>query len=150
MIRWILYGLILAVVLTVPLERTDVAKLQPVQTVCVYCDESGFVVKTDTGDEGRGETIQTALKDLQETTPAVVYLDTADFVLFAKNAESAIEDMRGVLKGSVEVYTFEGDPDLKDASKYLEIHGNGPVLKSVNKGAKLPFLECKNGRMKLS
>jgi hypothetical protein len=40
--------------------------------------------------------------------------------------------------------------DLKEVSKYLEIHGDGPVLKTIKNGVKLPVLVCKNGRLKLS
>ena len=150
MIRWMLYVAILIALLLVPLKQADVAKLQPVQTVCVYYNEIDYVIKTDTGAEGRGVGIIEALADLVETTPAVVYLDTADFVLLSPNAQVAIEQLRGVLKDSVELYFYEGEPDLKEVSKYLEIHGKGTVLKMWKNGVKVPVLECQNSRIIVS
>ena len=150
MIRWILYCTILVAVLLVPLERADVAKLQPVQTVCIYYNESDYIIETDTGASGKGTNIKKALFDLIETTPAVVYLDTADFLLLPYGAESAVEYLRGVLKDSVELYYYEGDPNLKLVSKYLEIHRSGQVLKTWGNGVKLPVLKCQNSLMKLS
>lgn len=150
MIRWMLYVAILIALFLIPLKQADVAKLQPVQTVCVYYNETDYVIKTDTGAEGRGVGIIEALADLVETTPAVVYLDTADFVLLSPNAQVAIEQLRGVLKDSVELYFYEGEPDLKEVSKYLEIHGKGTVLKMWKNGVKVPVLECQNSRIKVS
>lgn len=150
MIRWILYCAIFVAVLLVPLERADVAKLQPVQTVCIYYNESDYIIETDTGALGKGTSIEEALVDLIETTPAVVYLDTADFLLLLPGTESAVEHLRGVLKDSVELYYYEGDPDLKIVSKYLEIHRGNQVLKTWKNGVKIPVLKCQDSLIKLS
>lgn len=133
----------------VPLERTDVGKLRPVQTVAIYRDGKSYVIATDTGDKGKGKTVAEALTDLKSTTPAVIYLDTAQYLLAGKNAEAAVNELRQHFKKSVELYSFRGDADLTVVSKYLSVHGNGPQLKEWNEGDKLPVLACSGEQIKL-
>ena len=147
--RILIYIGILAAVLLVPLERTDVGKLRPVQTVSVYRDGASYVIATDTGDKGKGETVLEALNDLKQTTPAVIYLDTAQFLLTGKNAEDAVVDLRRYFSKSVELYSFRGEPDLELVSKYLAVHGNGPRLKQWDPGEKLPVLACSGEQIRL-
>lgn len=147
--RILIYIVILAAVLAVRLERTDVGKLRPVQTVSVYRDGASYVIATDTGDKGKGKTVADALKDLKQTAPAVIYLDTAQFLLTGKNADDAVENLRPYFSKSVELYSFRGEADLELASKYLAVHGNGPQLKRWNPGEKLPVLVCSGDQIKL-
>ena len=77
--RYLLYGLILAATLVMPVKRTDVGKLQPIQTVAVYLTDRGCSVQTDTGDIGVGETVAIAIENLERTTAGGAYLDTAEF-----------------------------------------------------------------------
>lgn len=145
--RRLLYGLILATVLVIPVKRTDVGKLQPIQTVALYVADGVYTVQTDTGDMGVGETVALAVENLERTTAGVAYLDTAEFLLISEGEVIAAEEMRITLKDSVELYWVQGQPDLEDASRFLSIHGNGPTYKSWENGSKLPILVCKNDRM---
>lgn len=145
--RYLLYGLILAAVLVIPVKRTDVGKLQPIQTVAVYVADSGYTVQTDTGDMGVGETVALAIGNLEQTTAGVAYLDTAEFLLVSEGEEAVVEELKATLKNSVELYWVQGQPDLKAASRFLSVHGNGPTYKSWENGVKLPLLACKNDRM---
>lgn len=147
--RIILYILILIIVLLVPVERTDVGKLRPVQSVAVFGEDDAVVIETDTGDRGRGEDAQAALDDLKHTTPAVIYLDTAEYLLLTEEMEGAVEHLRAHLKDTVELYHYVGEPKLEDVTKYLEIHGNAPFLKSWSEGQKLPVLDCREERIKI-
>ena len=140
--RILIYIGILVAVLLVPLERTDVGKLRPVQTVAVYLNEDLYTIATDTGDKGSGKTVADALNNLKLTTSAVIYLDTAQFLLAGKNTDEAIERLRPYFHKSVEVYSFRGEADLELMSKYLSVHGNGPKLKHWKIGEKLPVLVC--------
>ena len=147
--RIFLYILILAAVLLIPLERTDVGDLQPVQTVAVFRDEDGYLIQTDTGDEGRGVDPVQALQNLEETTPGVVYLDTAQYLLVSESATVSIEDLRQYLRKSVQLYHVVGTPELETASKYLSVHGDGPELKYWSEDVPLPILDCRDDRIKL-
>lgn len=147
--RVILYVLILIAVLLVPVERTDVGKLRPVQSVAVFGRDGEVVIETDTGDRGSGENALAALDDLKRTTPAVIYLDTAEYLLVGEGMEGAVEHLRAHLKGTVELYHYVGEPKLEDVTKYLEIHGSAPTLKQWRKGQKLPVLDCREKRIKI-
>ena len=141
--RSLLYLLILAAVLVVPIARTDVGDLRPVQTVAIYRSGQDYIIQTDTGDAGRGETAIAALENLKQTTPAVIYLDTAQFLLVAGDTSESLKQLRTHLKGSVKLCSFIGEPDLELVSKYLKIHGKGPFLKQWEQGAQLPVLDCR-------
>lgn len=145
--RYLVYGLILAATLVIPVKRTDVGKLQPIQTVAVYVTDNGYTVQTDTGDVGVGETVALAIENLERTTAGVAYLDTAEFLLVSEDEVSVVEEMKSILKPSVQLYWVEGQPDLKSASQFLSVHGKGPTFKSWEKGVKLPLLVYKNERM---
>lgn len=145
--RYLLYGVILAATLVMPVKRTDVGKLQPIQTVAVYVTDKGYTMKTDTGDVGVGETVALAIENLEQTTVGVAYLDTAEYLLISEGEETVPEELKAAFKDSVELYWVQGEPDLKSASQFLSVHGKGPTFKSWEKGVKLPLLVCKNDRM---
>lgn len=147
--RCVFYLLILAVVFVIPVERTDVGKLQPVQTVAVSYNGGRYVIATDTGGKGEGINLPAALEDLANTTPAILYLDTAEFLLVSENAVEAVEELRQYLKNRVEIYYFSGNPNLEDVSKYLSVHGTGTKLKDWKIGDKLPVLNVRNDRIEI-
>ena len=144
--RILIYVLILLTVLVLPTKGMDVSKLQPVQTIAVSCDGEKWVIRTDTDDVGVGTSVEDAFENLMETTPAVIYLDTADYLLLQDNAVTAIDVLRSRLKDSVVLYLYRGDPDLKAVSKYLSVHGEKTKLKHWNRTVKLPILDCTTER----
>ena len=146
--RCILYVMIMAAVLSVPLKRTDVADLRPVQTVALYQTASGYRIETDTLDTGVGETVLQAFLDLLATTPGVIYLDTADYLVIAKGAEAAACEMRAYLKSGVRVCGSIGTVDLKEASRFLAVQGKLPYFRDWDTGQSLPILDCRTERIK--
>ena len=127
--RKILYVVILSALFFAPLERMDVAKLLPIQAVAVYMEDGAVILETDTENKGRGDNVENALENLKEITPAVVYLDTAEFLLVSENAVSYLNELRDFLKPSVKVCVCEAVGQVKDAAKYLDVHGNLPKLR---------------------
>ena len=95
--RKILYVAILAALFFAPLERADVAKLLPIQAVAVYADNGQVVLETDAKAQGRGDSAEQALENMKATTSAVVYLDTAEYLLVSEDAAPFAEALRGVL-----------------------------------------------------
>lgn len=144
--RLIFYILITALVLWLPVQGSDVGKLRPVQLVAIWREEKQVVIATDTGDRGEGASAEAALQQLHETTPATVYLDTAEFLLIS---EAALDDARylaGFLKEDVQVYQNEGVKDLKAAAEYLSVHSKGTELRAWKQGASLPVIREEEGR----
>lgn len=143
--RSFLYMLILAVVLVLPTQSTDVGKLRPVQTIAVYKIGADYVIETDTEDVGRGENVPAAIQDLKETTPATIYLDTAQYLIVSE--ESLAEELRPHLKKGVHVCAFVGDPPMDKVSKFLSAHGINLTLGDWKLGERLPMLDCTKERL---
>ena len=146
--RCLIYILIMIAVLSVPLERTDVADLHPVQTVALYQTSTGYRIETDTKDAGEGETVSQAFNDLKRTTPGVIYLDTADYFVVSKSAEKAIDEMRQFLKKGVQICYFAGQVDLLAVSEFLSVQDRIPYLRDWKPGDPLPVLDCSTERLK--
>ncbi|MBQ8358345.1 MAG: hypothetical protein IJX37_00320 [Oscillospiraceae bacterium] len=127
--RRILYIIILALLFLAPVERLDVAKLEPVQTVALYADENGIVLETDTDNKGRGATVDSAHEDLEQRTPGVIYLDTAEYLLVTQNAVDYVDALRKYLHPSVKVSLWDGEGSVKDAAKYLGVEKDLPKLR---------------------
>lgn len=144
--RILFYILILATVLVLPTAGVDVGKLQPVQTIAVFREGENWVIQTDTEDYGKGYSVEKAFENLMETTPAVIYLDTADYLILQEDAVEAIDELRVRLKDSVALYLYKGEPDLKQVSKYLTVHGKKVKLKYWDQGEELPLLDCTTER----
>ena len=146
--RILVYVLITAAVLALPLERTDVADLRPVQTVVLYKSQEGYRIETDTEDVGIGKTVDEAYTDLIDTTPGVIYLDTADFFLVSEGEETAAEDMRKYLKSGVQICAVAGQGNWKEVSKYLSVQTELVPFRKWKAGQKLPVLDCRTDRIK--
>lgn len=131
--RKVLYAALLIPLLFVPLNRVNVADLLPIEAVAVYRDGDQVVLETDTEHKGAGENAEKALMALKENTPAVVYLDTAEYLLVAPDAAEEAENLRPHLKATVKVCVCEAAGQVKETAKYLEIHRDLPSLKTWKK-----------------
>jgi hypothetical protein len=146
--RCIIYAAIMAVVLAIPLERTDVADLHPVQTVALYKTRGGYRIETDTEDFGVGVSVDAAFKDLIDTTPGVIYLDTADYLLVSEEAKPGVEQMRQYLKNGVRICQTVGQGDLKAVTQYLSVQRGLQPLNKWKSGQQLPVLDCRTDHIK--
>lgn len=147
--RLALYVLILALVWLVPVQSTDVAKLQPVEVIAIYQTEDTVYLLTDTGDYGVGKDALTALANMKQTSLGVIYLDTAEYLLIGEGAHSATEQLRQELKPFVMLCEVAGKVDLVQVAKYLDVHGKLPHLRNWHGKKTLPILAAQNGRMTL-
>ena len=129
--RKIFYGIILLLLLCVPLERLDVAKLLPIEAVALYINDGQIVLETDTQDVGMGTGVEEALQNLKDVTPAVVYLDTARYLLISEDAVGYVDAISRYLKASVEVSVCDAKGVVKDTVKYLDAHGGTTTLKDM-------------------
>ena len=127
--RAILYICILALLFLAPVERLDVAKLEPVQTVAVRIESQRVVIETDTKNRGQGRTLQEAVQDLKENTPGVIYLDTAQYLLLTEDAVKYDRELKNYMRLSVKVSIWDGDGSVETAAKYLAVRHDLPRLK---------------------
>lgn len=121
--RVVIYIVILAICFCIPVTRLDIAKLQPIEAVAVWVEQESVILKTDMKSTGVGKTVQEALKNLKESTPAVVYLDTADYLLVGEGAEDLTQEILPLLRKSVQVGPYRGG-DVKEEAKFLDVHGD--------------------------
>lgn len=128
--RMFLYVCILALLPLAPVKRLDVAKLQPVQTVAVKIRGETVTLETDTGSVGQGRTIGDAVASLEENTPGVIYLDTAEFLLLGAGAEKEVASLQKYMGAGVRVSAWDGKGDVKTAAQYLQVRKDLPRLDS--------------------
>ena len=127
--RKLIYLIILGLLVLTPVKRLDIANLQPVQTVAIYTEPGAVVLETDTHNVGRGASVTEAVANLEENTPGVIYLDTAEYLLVSKDAESYVDALRKYLKPSVKVGLWEVGEGIDMAAKFLSEEKNLPKLK---------------------
>ena len=126
--RKLLYVLILTLLPLAPVQRLDIAKLEPVQTVAVSAENAQVIIRTDTGDQGSGADAHEALKDLRKSAAGVIYLDTAEYLLVTESAHSHMEQLEGYFHSSVRVSLWDGQGSVEEAAKYLSVHGTGAKI----------------------
>lgn len=125
--RRILSVAILALCLLAPVKRLDVAKLEPVQTVAIYSQGGKVVLETDTGNRGEGVDAAEALGNLKQNALAVIYLDTAEYLLVGEGDEQLVGQLLPVLHKRVKVALYGGG-DIVEETAYWEVHGDLPKL----------------------
>lgn len=130
-----------------PFQGTDVARLQPVELISVSQEENRVLVETDTGDSGRGETLELALEDLKNSTPGEIFLETAEYLLITPEGQSLLPELTKTLRPSCKVCLREGIVDLEEAAAYLSAHEPWLTLQDYRTGEKnLPTLRMEGGR----
>ena len=148
--RIMLYVLLLVLVWIVPTERADIAQLRPVEVIAIYKTGDTVVMATDTDDMGIGHSAAAALENMRSTSPAVIYLDTAEYLLIEASAEAEVDGIRQELKKAVRICSVADSVDLKSAAQYLSVHGALPSLREWSRGQVLPLLHTENDRLKIS
>ena len=130
--RILLYIVILAAMLFAPVHRLDVSKLEPVQTVAVRISDEEIVIETDTKNKGQGETLASAIADLEKNTPGVIYLDTAQYLMLTTEATQYASELEKYLRRSIKVSLWDGEGSVERAAKFLAIRQDLPALRQWN------------------
>lgn len=139
--RILIYCVIVAGVLTIPVRRLDVGDLIPVQTVWLYRENDRIVLETDTKDKGTGTTLEEALENLEENCIGIIYLDTAEFLLVSENAVDQLMPIKAFLKGSVKVCRWDQSAGVEEAGKYMAAHKIGLPLRQCREDKEPPILK---------
>lgn len=119
--RVFLYCLILLLIFAAPVDRLDVAKLEPVEAVAIYMEDGKVALETDGGSKGYGLDAVAALEDLKQNAIRVVYLDTARYLLVEEGAEAYAEQLQCCLKQNIKTGVYNGG-DVKEEAQYLDAH----------------------------
>lgn len=148
---WYIGAVVLVAILGwMPFQGTDVARLQPVELISVSREENQVLVETDTGDSGRGQTLELALEDLYNSTPGEIFLETAEYLLITPEAQSLLLELTQTLRPSCKVCLREGEADLAEAAAYLSVHEPRLTLQDYRTGEKdIPKLKMEGERGQL-
>ena len=134
------YIILLILTFLAPVRRVEIEHLEPVEAVFAVRNGNQITLTTDTGASGSGDDVAQALIDLEETTPGIVFLDTARYLLLSTDAQEDVLQLRHHLKGSVRLCMFEGKQDPEKAVRHLEVFGKLPQIKDWNPADSLPIL----------
>ncbi len=138
--RGMLYMIVIAALFFVPLQRVEIANLEPVQAVWLCLEEENVVLETDTEDRGSGGTVAEALEDMKRKSPGIVYLDTAQYLFVKEPAQEQISALCPYMKRSTKVCRWDGRGSISDAVKCADAHKIGLKLKNWVASSKLPEL----------
>ena len=139
--RIILYCILFAGALMVPLKKIDISNLEPIQAVKMERREESILLQTDTGDVGVGANVQQALENLKQTSAGIVYLDTAEYLLVSQNAREYIGHLKPYLKDRVRICQWDGQGELTEVAKYMDAHKIGVKLRNWHNETILPKLQ---------
>lgn len=148
--RVVIYILLLAAALLIPVDKVDVAKLRPIEVIYISKDGDTVLLQTDTDDVGLGADAAAALENMEQTSPAVIYLDTARYLLIGPGGEEPAQQLRGILKNGIRLCAVAEPVALTDVAQYLPVHGDLPKFTQWEAGEQLPILRLENDRIKIS
>ena len=140
---------ILLTVILLPLKGTDVGKLIPVEVLMIEENGVTVTVRTDTGDQGEGSDLEAALRNLEETAPGIIYLDTAEYVLLEQGTQINVKQVQLFLKERVRICRAEEGIPLDGIADFLSVHEPGVKLGEWKNSSEIPVLREENGRFEI-
>lgn len=128
----------------------NIGKLEPAEAVRISETAGGIRVETDSGSIGEGTTLEEAVEDLRNGAPAEVFLETADKLILSGDLTKYWEEIFRRFRPACQVCLAEGDLDLAEAAKYLDIHPTGQTLGRLRGGlGEMVELRIEEGRGRL-
>lgn len=146
---WI-YGLLLAIVLSVPKKSNELGRLHPVELIKAHTENGIVTLETDNGAKGEGEDVASAIQNLKDTTAGIVFLDTADYLLVGYGEDDLIMELKDYLKRNTRICFAPHTVDPEEAAGFMSVHTPKKRIGQWKTGDKLGELEHYNGRLYLN
>lgn len=128
--RWLSFLIVGAVLLVLPKgQGLNVGELEPVELIYIQMEDNRIQVETDTGEQGRGNTLTEALRDTEDTAMGKIFLETVDYILVTEQTKTLIPELRGIVRPSANLVLVTGPVTLEDVSTFLQIHKPDKTLK---------------------
>ena len=143
---WIIMALALLLLSMLPSPGTELGELRPVSVLKVEEEGKQILLSTDTMDEGVGETLDGALRNLEDTTPGHVFLDTVENLVITEETRYLLPQLKSILRPTVTVCIAETNIDLEAASQYLHSHVPEEKLRDTDETTPLQKLTCSEER----
>lgn len=120
--NWLLIVLALLVVSMLPSPGTEMGALRPASVLQVETEGKQIRLSTDTMDTGVGETLDGALRNLEQTTSGHVFLDTVENLVITEQTRFLLPELKSILRPAVSVCIAESKLNLETASEFLQNH----------------------------
>ena len=131
-------------------QGVELENLKPVSLLEVRREDGIITLRTDTGDYGTGKTWQAALKDMEETSTGMIFMETADFLLLCENTDELLPEICEKLRPAIRVCKSERKIDPQSAAEFLSAHPPCTTLGAVFREGKEPARLLKEGgRLKI-
>ena len=146
---WMLAGLMAAAALgSGETAGTDVGKLQPVQVVCLARLDGIVSVCTDTGEQGTGPDLKSAVENMKACAAGEIFLETADHLLLMPDCLELLEEAAALLRPSCTLCLLDGEPNMERIGPFLDLHAPAVTLMEYRAGwGQLQTLKTADGRM---
>lgn len=147
---WLL--VVISIFLLGRVEHTgvEIRRLEPVEVVRVLENEDGISIMTDTGAMGVGKDLSAAVENLQASSAATVFLDTAEYLLLSDQTREYLPQLWELLRPACQVCIAEGEVDLTEAGGFLKTHPpEVNLLQCRADSVELPQLYYQEGRGQL-
>lgn len=133
-----------------PFSGSDVAKLEPVEALCVSREADMVILRTDTHNEGRGADLPGALADMKKTASAEIFMETADYLILTPDCAELLPQITGLLRPATRVCFSDSRVDLEEAADFFSVHEPNCTLQDIRMGmGQIPLLKAEEGRMEL-
>ena len=144
--RLLIY-LIIVLAASVSFRGPDIAKLAPVEVVWISESDGEVYLETDTGESGKGNSVQSAYNNMKASAHGSIFLETADYLIVQNGDEHLIVETYDILRPSCVVCTAQRIPDMESVASFLSAHKPNLVLRQYRvQQEALPVLEEKDGR----
>lgn len=148
--RWLVYLAVLVMCGTSANRGMDIGELAPVEVVWLTENAGIVYLKTDTADVGRGEDVQSALRNMNATSSGNILLETADYLIVEQGREDLIAQVYDLLRPSCKVCVARSMPDMEFMATFLATHEPQITLRQYQVEKKdLPMIHEQDGRFEL-
>ena len=148
---WKTYGAAVALLLFLAsgkLPGTDVARLEPVEAVQICREEGRTVIRTDTGQWGKGKSLKEALEDMKQTASKEVFLETAVWLMIDPASVEDLTELETMIRPNCRLCLYTGRDELSEAAAFLNQQKLTFLLRQWREG-KIPSLYKREGRLYL-
>lgn len=120
--RWVCYLAVLAVVLMLGGQETDVGLLKPAEVLYIYIEDDRVAAATDTGDCGVGYDLERALGNMKASADGELFLETVAYLLVTEETKVYLEQLLRILRPGTEVVLTAGPVELEIIANYFAVH----------------------------
>lgn len=138
--RWLWMLAALLIISVFPSSGTELGELRPAELLLLEMDGKHIRLSTDTEDSGFSETLDGALRDMSETAPGRLFIDTVEILVVTNDAEILLPQLKELLRPGVRVCRTDAQIDPAGAVEYLRVHRPALALSDIEDFDGLQYL----------